>query len=110
MPESTRLYRVTFFNQGKIYEVFARQVYQADLYGFVVIEDLVFGERASVVVDPGEERLKTEFEGVKRSYIPMHAVMRVDEVERQGTAKITEPGGNVTMFPSPIYTPRSGDK
>ncbi len=51
-----------------------------------------------------------EFEGVKRVYIPMHAVVRIDEVERQGAARITDRPkgeGNVASFPVPIYTPKS---
>lgn len=105
MSKAKRLYRVSFLNQGQVYEVFARQVYQAELYGFVVVEELVFGERTSVVVDPVEERLKGEFDGVKRSYIPMHAIIRIDEVEKEGPARISDPGNKVTTFPGPVYTP-----
>lgn len=100
-----KIFKVVFFNQGKVYEVFAHQVYQSDLYGFVTIEQLAFNERSSVVVDPSEEKLKTEFESVKRCYIPMHSIVRIDEVEKQGTSKITETDQNVTPFPSTIYTP-----
>lgn len=106
-----QLYKVIFHNQGKIYEIFARQVYQGNLYGFVEIEEIVFGERSSVVVDPSEEKLKSEFAGVKRTYVPMHAVVRIDEVENQGTAKITAlegKGDNISPFPSHIYTPKTG--
>jgi len=37
----------------------------------------------------------------------VHAVVRIDEVSREGTAKITsvEGGANVTPFPMPAYTP-----
>jgi hypothetical protein len=36
----------------------------------------------------------------------MHAIIRIDEVDKQGTSKITKAEGNVTQFPSvPIYTP-----
>lgn len=103
----TSIFRVIFHNEGKVYEIYAREIYQGEMYGFVEIEDLVFGERTSVVVDPGEERLKNEFEGTKRTFIPMHAIIRIDEVEKEGTPKITTPekGSNVTRFPSPIYTP-----
>jgi len=101
-------YKVIFFNQGKVYEIFAHQVYQAELYGFVVIEDLVFGERTSVVVDPSEERLKSEFESVKRTYLPMHAIIRIDEVEKEGVAKITELSDKIAQFPTPLYTPGGG--
>lgn len=100
------LYRVTFTSQERIYEVYARHVEQRDLFGFIVIEDLVFGETSSVVVDPGQERLKNEFSGVKRTYIPMHTVLRIDEVDKEGVSKITQLSkeGNVSQFPAPIYT------
>jgi len=105
--KTKHLYKVVFHNEGKVYEIYARQVHQGGMYGFVEVAEIVFGEKSAVVVDPSEERLKTEFEGVRRSYIPLHAVIRIDEVDKQGTAKISggEKGGNVTRFPAPIYTP-----
>ena len=36
------------------------------MYGFVVIEDIVFGKNTSLVVDPSEEKLKTEFAKCKK--------------------------------------------
>jgi len=55
-----------------------------------------------VLVDPSEERLKSEFAGVKRTHIPLQAVVRIDEVEKEGTNKIVSLAGtqgNVTPFP-----------
>lgn len=101
-----RIFKVLFVNQGKVYEVYARNVLQGELFGFLAIEELVFGERSSVVVDPAEERIRSEFAGVRRSYIPLHAVLRVDEVEKQGVSKISAvEGGNVAQFPMPVYAP-----
>lgn len=94
------VYRVVFINNGKTYEVYANHVDQSSLYGFVQIEGLLFNERSGLVVDPGEEKLKAEFEGVSRTNIPMHAVIRIDEVEKQGTPKIGDAKGEVvTAFP-----------
>lgn len=110
MPEPT-IYRVVFFSQGQIYEIYARQVAQGNLFGFIEVEEFVFGEKTQVVIDPAEERLKNEFEGVRRTYLPMHAIVRIDEVEREGTAKVTkapEGAGSVTPFPLPAYPPRGG--
>lgn len=105
MP-ARHLYKIVFMNQGDVYEIYARKVSQNTLFGFVEIEDLVFGERSSVVVDPSEERLQSEFSGVKRTFIPMHAVVRIDEVDKQGAGKIsTVEGGKVAQFPYPVYTP-----
>lgn len=82
-----------FINQGKVYELYAKRVGQANLYGFIEIEGLVFGEKSTVVVDPAEERLKAEFDGVHLTHVPIHAVVRIDEVEKQGTAKIVPLSG-----------------
>ena len=103
------LYRIAFLNQGQVYEIYARSVSQGSLFGFIEVEDIVFGERSGVVVDPSEERLKSEFEYVERSYVPMHAVIRIDEVDRKGASKITKADGNVTQFP-PVYTTGDGAK
>ncbi len=101
-----RLYKISFLNQGKVYEMYARSVSQGALFGFIEVEKLVFGERTTVVVDPTEERIKSEFAGVRRTYIPMHAILRIDEVEKEGVSKISEAkGGNVAQFPVPVYTP-----
>ncbi|NQD37048.1 DUF1820 family protein [Permianibacter sp. IMCC34836] len=101
-----RLYRVIFLNQGQHYELYARYVYQSDMWGFVEIEELVFGERSQLLVDPAEEKLKNEFDGVRRSYIPAHAIVRIDEVSKVGEARITDgKGENVTPFPAGMPRP-----
>ena len=95
------IFKVIFLNQSQVYEVYVQQIFQSDLYGFIEIEEFLFGEKNQLIVDPGEEKLKSEFATVKRSYIPMHAIIRIDEVERQGVPKVTESmGGNITAFPS----------
>jgi hypothetical protein len=107
MSTARRLYKITFLNQGQVYEVFARSVSQGALLGFVEVEGLVWGEKTTVVVDPSEERLEREFEGVKRSYLPMHSVIRIDEVQKRGQSRITEisKAGNVSPFPVPYFRP-----
>jgi len=102
---NNKIYKVSFYNKDKVYEIYAKQVYQSDLYGFVTIDGLTFGERSSVVVDPSEEKLKSEFNQVKRFYVPMHSIIRIDEVDKHGVAKISSAGENVAHFPSSIYSP-----
>lgn len=97
-----RLYRISFHNQGQVFEVYARQVSHGGMPGFVEVEKLVFGEKTTIVVDPSEEKLKTEFENVERFYVPLHAVIRIDEVSKPGPARIVAggEGSKVTAFPS----------
>jgi hypothetical protein len=99
------IYKIHFVNQGKVYEIYARKIGHGNLFGFLEVEELVFGERATVVVDPSEERIKGEFEGVKRTFLPLHSVLRVDEVNKRGSSRITQYEGNVAQFPGPVYTP-----
>ena len=106
MANPSEIYRITFLNKGKVYEVYAKQVYQSDLYGFIEVEDFIFDERSQVVVDPSEEKLKAEFTGVKRSCIPIQAVIRIDEVEKTGVSKISS-GDNITPFPISLSGSRS---
>jgi len=105
MPQKKTIYKITFVNNEKVYEIYAKHVNQSGLFGFVEAEELLFGEKSDVVIDPTEERLKSEFSGVERTYIPLHAVIRIDEVKKRGSSKISEVSEkrtNVTPFPSPI--------
>ncbi|MDP1603227.1 MAG: DUF1820 family protein [Legionella sp.] len=98
------IYRITFANQETIYEIYARKISESEMFGFLEVEEFVFGENTSLVVDPSEERLKIEFENVQRTFIPMHSVYRIDEVSKQGIGKVRDKlseGGKVSLFPIP---------
>ena len=105
-----KMYRIVFHNQSKVYELYARQVLQSDMYAFIEIADLVFGEQSKLVVNPGEEQLKSQFGGVSRTFIPIHSVIRIDEVEKEGAAKVhlTDEKGVVTPFPVHYKPPPEG--
>src|SRR5450755_1912916 len=111
---ASHIFKIMFVNQGKLYEVYARKVSHGSLFGFLEVEELVFGERSTVVVDPAEERIKGEFDGVKRTYLPLHSILRIDEVKKQGVSKITTlegvSGANVSQFPMPLYSAPPPDK
>jgi hypothetical protein len=111
--ENDRVYSVSFLNQGSVYEVYAKHVSQGDLFGFLEIEQVLFEERSQVVIDPSEDRLRHEFEGVRRFYVPIHSVLRVDEVERQGTPRISAASaetGKVTPFPMSFVPPKGSGR
>jgi hypothetical protein len=102
-PKS-HLYRVSFMNQGQVYEVYAREVSHGAMLGFVEVGKLVFGERTTLVVDTSEEKLKQEFGNVERFYVPVHAGIRIDEVSSQGPARIIPGDGGSKVTPFPLYS------
>lgn len=107
---TSHIFKVIFHNQGKVFEIYARKVGHGQMFGFIEVEELIFGEKSTLVVDPSEEKIQTEFAGVKRTYLPLHSVIRIDEVRKSGVSKVSEGGGgsNVAQFPFPVYTPPSG--
>jgi len=102
-----RVYRIRFQSEGKLVELYARQVTQGALFGFVEVAQLVWGSRSEVIIDPSEQELRNEFEGVQRIHVPLHAVVRIDEVEKGGTAKVVAlpAGGERPAVPFPLYGP-----
>lgn len=107
-PEDT-LFRIRFYHEENVYEIYARSLAQESIFGFLEVEDLVFSEPSTtLVVDPTEEKLRKEFEGVICTYIPMHAIIRIDEVRKQGIAKVSDaPKGTknniLRPFPAHVY-------
>jgi len=102
------IYKVIFYNQNQVYELYTKHIYQSDMYGFIEIEEYLFGERSQVIVDPAEEKLKNEFTGVTRSYIPMHSIIRIDEVDKEGAVKVIDVKGDGKVASFPIGGGRPG--
>lgn len=101
-----KLYKVMFLSHGKVYEVFARKVGASDLYGFVQVSELSFGSETSVLVDPAEEKLREEFGKTRVLHLPMHAVVRVEEVQERGVAAIRDAGSGEKVMPFPLPPPQ----
>ena len=84
-------YRVTFTNEqsnsNELYQVCARHVSSSDLYGLVELSEFIFPD-SQIVYNPGEERIKREFENVNRTWIPFHAIVRIDEVPDSAVSEI----------------------
>jgi hypothetical protein len=103
MPAKKPIFRIVFIQNDAVVELYAKHVAEAEhLFGFVVVEDFLFGEKSSLVVDPSEERLKALFHDVKCTYIPLQEIVRIDEMEKQGTSKmipINKGSNRVTPFP-----------
>lgn len=97
MPKEI-IYRVLYHQQEVPFELYARSVSESEMFGFVELEELVFDASNSNVEI--QEKIKQEFEAVKRTYIPLANVFRIDTIERDEdlTGKRSSTG-NVTVFP-----------
>lgn len=83
------IYRVIFTQNETPYEIYAKYLTEESLMGFIEVEELIFHDaKSTVLVDPTEEKMRAEFKGVKRSYIPMHTILRIDELVKEDAARI----------------------
>lgn len=109
MPYMKSVYKVIFHNQGKIYQLHASSVSQGVMYAFVEIEGIIFDEHTVLVVDPSEEKLKNEFAGVEKTYVPLHSIIRIDVVSKKGSNKIVDSDISHNITPFPVTMPPRND-
>ena len=95
------LYKVIFINRSKVYELYARDVFSSEIYGFIYVAELVFDQNRTIVIDPAEEKIRDEFENVNVLHLPMQSVIRIEEVKKKKSCKIREikNGENISQFP-----------
>jgi hypothetical protein len=101
------LYKITFFNQGKVYELYARHVAASSLWGFTEVGELVFEPAGEgLVVDPTEERLRDEFKDTRMLHLPMQAIVRVEEVDKRGALAIRDGATGEKIMPFAVMPPK----
>jgi hypothetical protein len=95
MKEEKLLYRVVFTEKDKVRTLYAHYVSEETMMGFIEVDQLVFS------AEDGQESVsaseKAEFQGVERIYLPLHVVLRIDEVLKPGlgTQSVVPAGNNV---------------
>jgi len=96
------LYKVIFINRSKVYELYARDVFSSEIYGFIYVADLVFDQNKTIVIDPAEDKLRDEFENVNVLHLPMQSVIRIEEVKKKMSCKIRDikSGEQIARFPN----------
>ncbi len=106
MSSKDPIYKIQFISNGQRYELYVKELVTSSIFGFIEIGDFVWDKHTQLVVDPSHEKLKSEFSEVERTFVPMHHILRIDQVAKEGSAKITELSEKVTAINSPIYTPK----
>lgn len=102
MASKKPVYRVRFVSDGNEYELYAKEIDASAMMGFVEVGGFVWGRRTSVIVDPSEQALRNEFDGVKRTYIPYQSIRRIDQVEKGGTGKVVALPGQPKVEAPPV--------
>lgn len=94
------LYRVIFQSQGEHCELYAVRVAQGHLPAFLEVEQISFAERDPA--NSAQERLRHALAHVKRSYIPLQNISRIDEVPRETWGVAESSGGKIAPLRSGV--------
>ena len=95
------IYKVVFKQDDKHCELYAKYICEESLMGFLEVESLIFSSNnPGIIVDVQQEELKQQYKGVKRTYIPIHTVIRVDEIKASECQLSTNasPADNITYL------------
>lgn len=95
------MYKAVFLNQAKVYELYCKQVASSNLYGFIELSNLQFESDHSLVIDPTEERMREEFGETQTLFLPVHSIVRIEQVKKRGACVIRDQksGEKVTALP-----------
>ena len=91
MSKEKKVFKVYFFHLDKVYTLFAKEVNASDeLYNMCEISGIIFQRNKNLIV-PSEDEVRQEFSNLKRLLIPLHHLIRIDELEDVDEEEITSP-------------------
>ncbi|MBQ3034362.1 MAG: DUF1820 family protein [Deferribacterales bacterium] len=81
MTANKSIFRIVFLDEeNKPLTLHAEEMYPSSMLGFIEAEKLIFPEPSDIIITPDDDKIKNLFKDVKRVYIPMGQVIRVDEL------------------------------
>ncbi|BAI80111.1 conserved hypothetical protein [Deferribacter desulfuricans SSM1] len=76
-----KLYRIMFLNEKKeLLTIHASSVNTSSFLGLIEISDIVFLDTSEILFTPNDDKIKSEFKDVERTFIPINYIVRIDEV------------------------------
>ena len=99
--KNTLIYKIIFNTNNKVYEIYANNAYQDDIFSFIRVDGIIFDNNKGTLIDPAEEQIRLEFSGVESLLLPVQSVLRIDIVKNKGTSKLFEANQEqkITQFP-----------
>lgn len=96
MTTQKKVFKVYFFHMDKVYTLFAKEVNASgELYNMCEISDIIFQRNKNLIV-PSEDEVRQEFSNIKKLLIPLHHLIRIDELEDIDEDEITNPKAHKT--------------
>jgi hypothetical protein len=76
-----KLFRIDFVNGNKEnFSIYASKVNPSSFLGLIEVSDIVFMDTSDIILNPQDDKVKKEFKNVERTFLPLNAIIRIDEV------------------------------
>ena len=80
MQEERYIFKVIFNDENRnVITLYAEEM-TTSLLGFIEISKLFFPEASDIIVTPDDDKVYKIFKDVKRVYIPINQIIRIDEL------------------------------
>ncbi|MBZ4644220.1 MAG: hypothetical protein PWQ25_180 [Deferribacteres bacterium] len=80
-----RYFRIQFIDSKKeIMTFFAKSVNPSSYIGLIEVSNILYMD-SEILINPEDEKIRKEFKGVKRTFLPLSAIIRIDEIEEPKT-------------------------
>ena len=85
--KADKYYKVQFYDaKREIITFFAKKVNPSSFLGLIEVSDILFMD-SEIIINPDEEKVRLELGGVSRTFLPLNAIVRIDEID-QGRGKL----------------------
>ncbi len=76
-----KLYKIHFLDEGKNKNiVYANKVNPSSFLGLIELSDIVFLDTSEILITPDDDKIRKEFQDVERTFLPINAIIRIDEI------------------------------
>jgi hypothetical protein len=80
------VYRTIFTHLDQVYTIYSQGVSEETLVGFIELDSILLVTQDIILSSENQtahEPFMKQIESIKRTYVPMHAVVRIDEMTRK---------------------------
>lgn len=83
------IYKIIFYDEEhKTVTLYAENVYQSDILGFITVEKLIFNKPSDVIVTPEHDKICKMFKNTTKALISINLVIRIEEVTPDVSAPV----------------------
>ncbi len=76
-----KLFKIHFLDEEKKKNIiYSSKVNPSSFLGLIELSDIVFLDTSEILITPDDDKIRKEFQDVERTFLPINAIIRIDEI------------------------------